>query len=224
MAMTLPDLDALMAARYSCRAFRPDPVPRGVIESIVSAACRVPSWCNAQPWQMAITSGAETETLRAALAAELPEAAQRPDIPFPTGYSGVYQDRRRACGWALYEAVGVQKGDREGSAAQMMRNFTLFDAPHCAILHSPAELGAYGALDCGGFVTAFTLAAQAAGVASIPQAALASYAPLLHRHFGIGADRLILCGISFGYADPDHPANGFRTDRAPVADIVDWRG
>lgn len=224
MTMTLPDLDALMAARFSCRAFRPDPVPRDVIAAIVSAARRVPSWCNAQPWQLAITSHAETDALRAALAADIAGGAADPDLPFPTGYSGAYQARRRACGWALYEAVGVEKGDRAGSARQMQRNFDLFDAPHCAILHSPAELGPYGALDCGGFVTAFTLAAQAAGVATVAQAALASCAPMLHRHFGIGAERLILCGISFGYPDPTAPANGFRTGRAEVDDIVDWRG
>ena len=105
-----------------------------------------------------------------------------------------------------------------------MRNFDLFDAPHCALVSSPAELGPYGALDCGGFVTAFTLAAQAEGVATIPQAALARLSPLLHDYFGIGDDRLILCGISFGYAEPDAAANGFRTERASVADIVDWRG
>lgn len=151
-------------------------------------------------------------------------ASHTPDLPFPTGYSGVYLDRRRTCGWALYEAVGVEKGDRDGSRAQMMRNFDLFGAPHCAIVSSPAELGAYGALDCGGFITGFTLAAQAQGVATVPQAALASYAPFLHRYFAIPDDRLILCAVSFGYADPDHPANGFRTERAAVADIVDWRG
>lgn len=222
MSMTLSDLDSLMAARFSCRAFRPDPVPRGVIEKIVAAARRVPSWCNAQPWEMAITSGAETDALRSALLAA--EGGGPPDLDWPSGYSGVYQERRRACGWALYEAVGVAKGDRQASAAQARRNFALFDAPHCAILHSPAELGPYGAMDCGGFVTAFTLAAQAEGVASIPQAALAGHAPLLHRHFGIGDDRLVLCGISFGYADESHPANSFRTTRAGVADIVDWRG
>lgn len=222
--MTPDYFDALMAGRYSCRAFRPDPVPRATIEAIVATARRAPSWCNAQPWQLAITSGDETERFRAALKAEVMGGAQAPDLPFPKGYSGVYQDRRRTCGWALYEAVGVEKGDRAGSAAQTMKNFDLFDAPHCAIVSSPAELGPYGALDCGGFVTAFTLAAQAQGVATIPQAAVASYAPLIHRHFGIGEDRLVLCAISFGYADADHPANSFRTERAGVADIVDWRG
>lgn len=224
MTVTPAQLDDLFAGRFSCRAFRPDPVPRAVIEQIVATARRVPSWCNAQPWQMTITSGAETDAFRAAMVEEALTGSHDPDLPFPTGYSGIYRDRRRTCGWQLYEAVGVEKGDREGSARQMMENFSLFGAPHCAIVTSPAELGSYGALDCGGFVTAFTLAAQAAGVASIPQAALASYAPFLHRYFDIPGDRLVLCAISFGYADPDHPANAFRTGRADVNEIVDWRG
>jgi len=222
--MTLDDFDRLMAQRFSCRGFRPDPVPRAVIERIVGAARRVPSWCNAQPWQVILTSGEETDRFRAAMIEEARTGTHDPDLPFPTGYSGAHRDRRRTCGCQLYEAVGVEKGDRDGSARQMRENFALFGAPHCAIVTSPAELGAYGALDCGGFVTAFALAAQAAGVASIPQAALASYAPFLHRWFDIPEDRLVLCAISFGYADPDHPANGFRTERADLNDIVAWRG
>ncbi|WP_121064390.1 nitroreductase [Chachezhania antarctica] len=217
-------LDALFAARYSCRGFRPDPVPRADIEAIVDTARKVPSWCNAQPWQVVITSGAETDAFRAALMAEVGSGAPKPDMDPPTGYSGVYQERRRTCGWQLYKAVGIEKGDREASARQAMENFSLFGAPHCAILSSPAELGPYGGVDCGGFVAAFTLAAQARGVASIAQAAVAAYGPFLHGYFDIPDDRLILCAISFGYEDPDHPANGFRTARADVADIIDWRG
>nr|WP_216599106.1 nitroreductase [Ruegeria sp. HKCCD7318] len=217
-------MNTLLRDRHSCRAFLPDPVPRAQIEQIVASASRVPSWCNAQPWQLAITSADETDTFRDAMQNEAVSGTPAPDLPFPTSYSGVYQDRRRACGWALYEAVGVERGDRAGSAQQMMQNFSLFGAPHCAILSSPAELGPYGAMDCGGFVTAFTLAAQALGVATIPQAALATYGPFLHRYFQIPEDRLILCAISFGFADPDHPANNFRTDRAEPSDFVEWRG
>ncbi len=222
--MTLSVLNQLLHARHSCRAFRAEPVPRDLIEQIVTSASRVPSWCNAQPWQVTITSGSETDRFRQALLEEATSADAAPDLPFPTGYSGVYQERRRACGWALYEAVGVEKGDRAASARQMMENFALFGAPHCAILSSPAELGAYGAMDCGGFVTGFSLAAQAMGVASIPQAAVASYGPFLHRYFDIPDDRLILCAISFGYANPEHPANAFRTERAGLDQIVEWRG
>ncbi len=225
MPSTPADLDALFATRHSCRGFRPDPVPRDVIRQIVGTARRAPSWCNAQPWQVSITCGAETDRFRAALmdqAMRDPQGA--PDLPWPDRYVGVYQDRRRACGLALYQAVGVTKGDGAATARQMMENFNLFGAPHVAILSSPRDLGPYGALDCGGFVTAFTLAATAAGVATIAQAALALHAPFLHDYFDIPEDRQILCGISFGYADPDHPANSFRTTRAAVDDIIDWKG
>lgn len=224
MGMTLDDLDALMAARHSCRAFRPDPVPRDVIARIVATAQRVPSWCNAQPWQLTITGGAETDRFRAALSEAAMQGMHAPDIPFPEGYSGIYRDRRRTCGWALYDAVGVEKGDRAGSAREMMKNFELFGAPHVAIVTSPKELGTYGALDCGGFVTAFAVAAQAAGVASIPQAAIAGLSPVVRDWFGLPEDRLVVCAISFGYGDPDHPANAFRTERATPDDVIDWRG
>lgn len=217
-------MDAVFAARFSCRAFKPDPVPQRDIERIVALARRTPSWCNAQPWKLAITSGEETERFRAALQEEVTRANHAPDIPFPDSYSGVYQDRRRTCGYQLYESVGIDRADRAGRTAQMLKNFAFFGAPHVSIVSSPVELGPYGALDCGGFVTAFTVAAQALGVASIPQAAIASYAPFVHQYFDIGEDRLVLCAISFGYADMDNPANAFRTDRATVGDIVDWRG
>lgn len=224
--MTLPhtDLDALFAQRQSCRGFRPDPVPRDTIEQIIGTARRVPSWCNAQPWQLTLTSGAETDRFRTALQNEAAAGAPNPDMDWPERYSGVYQDRRRACGFQLYDAVGIEKGDRAGSARQMVENFALFGAPHCAIISTPADLGPYGAMDCGGFITAFSVAAQSLGVASIAQAAVASFGPFLHGYFDIPDNRLILCGISFGYADPDHPANGFRTGRADVTSIVDWRG
>ena len=220
---SLPALEALFSARHSCRAFRPDPLPRAMIEDILRCAQKVPSWCNAQPWKVTVTSGAETDRLRHALTQAAMAGGHSPDLDFPKAYLDEYKARRRECGWALYEAVGVEKGDRAGSARQMMENFTLFGAPHCAVLSTPNDLGGYGAMDCGGFVAGFTLAAQAAGVASIPQAAVASFAPLLHDMLQIPEDRQILCAISFGYGDPDHPANRFRTSRAALPEFTDWR-
>lgn len=216
-------LDDILSARFSCRAFQPTPVLRQDIERIVAAAQKVPSWCNAQPWQLVVTTGAATDRFRDALYETAGTTAPAPDMPWPDGYPGIYGDRRRACGFQLYDAVGIEKGDRAASARQMMENFRLFGAPHVAIVTSPNALGPYGAMDTGGFVTAFCLAAQALGVATIPQAAIAAHAPFVRAHFGIADDRQILCAISFGYADPDHPANRFRTDRASVADVVEWK-
>ncbi len=214
----------LMQARYSCRAYDPTPVSEAVITRIVATARHTPSWCNAQPWQVEITRGAGTDAFRDALYAHATSgAAPEPDLEWPKSYPDVYGERRRTCGWQLYDAVGIEKGDRAASARQMMENYRLFGAPHVAIVHSPRALGPYGAMDSGGFVTAFCLAAQAEGIATIPQAAIAAYAPFVRDWFGIGEDRLILCAISFGRPDPAHPANSFRTQRAEPDALINWK-
>ena len=219
----IASIEAVLARRHSCRGFRTDPVPQDVIERIVRAAGRVPSWCNAQPWQILITQPAATEVFREKLSTHAQTNPPTPEMDWPRQYTGVYKDRRRACGWQLYEAVGVEKGDRVGAAKQSAENFRLCGAPHVAIVTSERDLGPYGAMDCGGFITAFTLAAEALGVATIPQAAVAAYAPMIRDHFKVPDNRMILCAISFGYEDSDHPANGFRTERAPLDEVIEWQ-
>jgi nitroreductase len=212
-------LEQLLNRRYSCRGFLPQPVPPAVIERILALAQRTASWCNAQPWQLVITRGTATERFRAAMLEEMSRPAEAAsDFAWPAEYQGDYLARRRECGLGLYEAVGVARGDRAGSARQTMENFRLFGAPHVAIVSTHRPLGVYGAIDCGAYVQNFMLAANSLGVASIAQAALASRPAFLRRHFGLADDRLVVCGLSFGYEDPAHPANGFRTSRA------DWRG
>ena len=168
-------------------------------------------------------SAGETKRLRDKLFdAVTALAPMSPDFGFSERYQGKYK-ARSDCGWQLYDAVGVSKGNRAASERQMRENFRFFGAPHLALVTSPVELGGYGMLDCGAFITDFMVAAQASGLASIAQAALAGYAPLLRTTLKMPADRHILCGISFGYRDPAHPANSFRTTRAAVEDVMEWR-
>lgn len=215
-------LQRLTSARFSCRGFRPDPVPKEVFARIFEIAQHTASWCNAQPWQVHVTRGDATERFRTLLLEPQREGEPGPDFDFPRAYEGVYQDRRRECGLALYQAVGVARGDREGGVRQTMENFRLFGAPHAAIVTCPEALGFYGALDCGAWVSQFMLAAHALGVASIAQAALALRPQRARDFFGLATDRRVVCGLSIGYADPQHPANGFRTSRADPATAVTW--
>ncbi len=219
----LEALDRLLRGRHSCRAFLKREVPRDVIESMLSMAQRTASWCNTQPWQLHVTCGDGTQRLRDALLQAVAAGTTASDIPFPEAYKGKYLDRRRAAGFALYEATGVARGDRAASAAQSLRNFELFGAPHALVLSAPRELGTYGAVDCGGWIANFLLAAQAHGVATIAQAALATQSAVLHKHFAIPDDQLVVCGVSFGYEDTAHPANAFRTERAGLAEACTWQ-
>lgn len=222
MAGEIDVLERLLRRRYSCRGFLPQPVERATIERLLEIAQRTPSWCNAQPWQLHITSGAATERFRAALLAYAASHAAEPDYPFPREYRGIYLERRRECGFQLYAAVGVAKGDRVASAKQALENYRLFGAPHALVVTTDEALGVYGVLDCGAWVNNFMLAAAGAGVACIAQAALAAHPQLLREFFGIGAERRVVCGMSFGYEDKNHPANQFRTSRATKEEVATW--
>jgi nitroreductase len=215
-------LALLLAQRYSCRAFLPDPVPRATIERILALAQRTASWCNAQPWKVLVTSGAATARFRDAILGCARQAEPNPDFAWPREYRGEYLARRRECGFQLYEAVGVKRGDREAGERQRLENFRLFGAPHCAIVTTDEALGPYGAIDCGAYVGNFMLAAKGFGVASIAQAALGAFPDFVRAHFGLSAERRIVCGISFGLEDPAHPANRFRTSRAEIDETVAW--
>lgn len=215
-------LDRLLAQRHSCRAFLAKSVPQTTIESILTMAQRAASWCNSQAWQVSITSGAATNRLRERLmeAQQTIDAGRGSDFPFPQEYRGVYLERRRECGFQLYNATGVPRGDKEGYARQTRENFRLFGAPHVAVLTSDPGLGVYGAVDVGGYVQLLLLAMQAHGVACIAQAALANHSALVKRELEIPQARPMVCAVSFGYEDESHPANSFRTSRAPLTDVV----
>ncbi len=214
----IEELERLLTDRRSCRGFTGEQVPRADIERLLVAAQRTPSWCNVQPWQVDITSGEATTKLREAFLESFDGSGT--DVDFPAGYSGVYNERRRAVGWQLYEAIGVSRGDREASGREMLRNYGFFGAPHLAVITTEAELGVYGAIDCGLYIDSFLLAAQALGLGTCAQAAVASRSPLLHEWFDLPDNRQVICGIAFGYADLNHPSANFTSTRAPLTEVV----
>jgi nitroreductase len=214
-------LDQMLRERYSVRAFLPQPVPREMIEEVLRAAQRTASWCNSQPWQVVIASGEAKERFRKAIFSEaVSGGAENFDLPPPREYLGVYLERRRESGFQLYNTLGIARGDKAAYARQALENYNLFGAPHVAIIHSTEALGVYGAIDCGAYVSNFMLSAQALGLGSIAQAALARHSALIRRHFNLADDRRVICGISFGFTDRDHTVNSYRTTRASIAEAA----
>jgi nitroreductase len=220
--MNVDILEELVTARRSCRAFLAKQVPRPQIERMLTLAQRTPSWCNSQAWQVHLTSGAGTERFREALYEYATSHEMGSDFPEPAEYHGVYKLRRREAGFALYASLGIAKDDHAARLQQAFENFRFFGAPHVAVITSDRALGTYGAVDCGGYVATLLLAAESLGISAIPQAAIALHSDFVRAHFGLPDDRAVLCAVSFGYADELHLANGFRTTRAELVDVVDY--
>jgi hypothetical protein len=135
-------LEELLCERYSVRAFQPTEVPRQTIEHVLKAAQRTASWCNSQPWQVVIASGAAKERFREAIHAKARSGAPDDnDFPFPREYLGVYLERRRESGFQLYNTLGIPRGDKAAYAKQALENYNFFGAPHVAIIHTNEALG-----------------------------------------------------------------------------------
>lgn len=213
-------LKELMSDRWSCRAFLDRPVPAEVSEELFTLAQLSPSWCNTQPWHLTVLEGRRLQRIRDSLLEYVAHTAERPDYPFPSHYQGVHQQRRRECAWLLYDAVGVSRGDRVASHAQALENYRFFGAPSVAVLTTEESLGVYGAIDCGVYAGNFMIAAQALGLGTIALASLASHSPFFRESLSLSPNRKIVMGIAYGYPDLAHPANGFRTSRAQIVDVV----
>ncbi len=211
-----------MNDRYSCRAYKPDPVPRRVIETILRDAGRAPSWCNVQPWQVHVLSGEKTDAFREIMLNAFDNTQPEADYFYPMRYTDERRKRAHTCAFQLYEAPGIERRDVQGRRNQLRENFSFFGAPHVAVITCHKELGPYGTLDCGGFLTSFCLSALSQGVASIPQGSIAYYAAAVREYLNIDTDQLVLAAVSFGYGDHDHAANKFRTERADLDELVVW--
>jgi nitroreductase len=233
MTMLADSLEDILDSRYSCRAFRDEPVPKATIDRILRMAARTASNNNAQPWQVIVTAGDGTDNFRRAMydrasseqafyGKDTVELYACADFPIQI-YTGKHKERRRTCGSQLYESIGLTREDKLAALQQSLENYNFFGAPHVAIVTTDKQMGAYGAIDCGSYVTTFLLAATSLGVASIAQGAFSIFSPFLKDYFAIPEDRLIVCGISFGYAVDDAPINGFRTSRVPIEEQTIWR-
>lgn len=215
------DFETLMATRWSCREYLPEPLPDELVDRVLAIAQRTASWCNTQAWHVHLLTGDAVEwlgrELSATAASGTPGVA---DLPIPTGYSGVYDERRRAAGFALYESLGIERSDRTRRGEQMLRNFTFFGAPHVAVITTDREQGTYGAIDSGGYVANLMNALHDRGVAAIAQGAIATHADRVRELLQLPEDRLVVCAVSFGRPVADHPVNLFRTERAAPGDVV----
>jgi nitroreductase len=56
----MTDFSDLVAKRFSCRAYKPDPVSREMVDKILEAARLAPSACNRQPWRFAVATESAT--------------------------------------------------------------------------------------------------------------------------------------------------------------------
>jgi len=216
---------SLVRERRSVRGFLNRRVPDDTLREVFEIARWSPSGTNVQPWHVCVASGDVCEKLRQGFLERFDAGVKIKTDHVPDGRTGApWQDRKRACARALYGAMDIEWEDREGRGAAQRRNYEFFDAPHAAFLGIHEIFGPQSISDVGMFAQTLMLAMSAHGIASCSQGTLRNYPDFVREVFDLSPEIKILYGISFGYEDPQVPANAARTERAALEETVQFLG
>jgi nitroreductase len=213
----------LIRGRRATRAFLPDEVPADTMRAVFELAGHAPSNSNTQPWCVEVVSGAARDRLADALVAAHAAGRQSVDFPYREGlFQGALATRRAQFGAQLYETLGIARDDTDLLDGYNTQSLRFYGAPHVAMLFAPAETEARIAADMGIYLQTLLLAMEAHGIASCPQALLSFYADTVRAELGV-AERKLLIGIAFGYADESAAVNTLRVPRAELAETTRFR-
>lgn len=204
--------------RHACRAFLKTPVSDETVKQILQTASWAPSGVNSQPWKVAVVRGqrqrAITDALIQAKETNLPV---NPDYQYyPGQWHEPYKTRRKICGLTMYGALNISREDTDKQKQAWYNNYRFFGAPVGLFVFINADLAQGSWLDLGMFIENIMLAAMEYGLATCPQASLADYPDIIRQQLDWPAGDKLACGISLGYADTEHPVNGYRLEREPV--------
>lgn len=218
-------MDAIecIRTRMSIRRFKPDPVPKELLLSIIETAMRSPSYKNSQPWEVVIVSGQKKEALTELLL-NLLERDERPDPDLPEPVTWPEEIERRIKGHLLKRSsyLGIDITSPEAQKKAKRANFRFYGAPHGIFLYQDSSLTDWSILDMGMFAQSILLAANAHGLGAVPQAFLTDYAKNIKRFLGIPDTKRLILGISIGYPDLEDRANSYRSDRVSLEEVLRW--
>ena len=209
--------------RYSVRGFKPNPVPKDVIEKILEAVSNTPSYTNTQPWEVVVVSGKKKDELsRVIFDLAKAQASTNPDLPMPKDWPEEHKARSGEHGARRLATLGVARDDEVGRENLRLMNFEFYGAPCAIFLLIDGMLGEWSIFDAGLFAQNLILAAHGLGVESVLQASVTNYAPEIKKFLGMPESKKLVIGISMGYVDEGAKLNAYRSIKQKAAEFTKW--
>ncbi len=217
------DAVTCLKGRMSIRGFKPEPVPRSLLQEVFDLARWSPSYKNSQPWEVLLLSGERKEALSREMIRLLEAGAPNtPDLAAPDEWPPAEEAKINHLYQSRKEAMGIDLLDPEVIRQAKKANYSFYGAPHAVYLFQEKTLSQWSLFDLGLFAQNLMLAAHAKGLGTVPQAFVTDYAREIKEFLGIPASKRLVLGLSLGYPNPAAPINQFRTDRSSVEDFVRW--
>ena len=216
-------MDALecINTRMSIRKFKPDPVPQELLNHVIEAALRSPSYKNSQPWEVTVVTGEKKDKLAQMLVDLVEkESDPSPDIPHPEFWPPEQEARIKDHISKRCESIGLNLRNPEERQEALLDNFRFFDAPAVIFLYQDNSLSQWSLFDMGLFAQTLMLAAHALGLGTVPQALLTNYPVETKNFLGIEQSKRLVLGISIGYPDLNDKSNGYFSSRVDVSTVA----
>ena len=217
----------LIKARRSVRGYRPDPVPREVIEEIISVAKWAPSSMNTQPWHVHVVTGEPLDNIRRGNTENmLAGVPPKREFPMRESYEGIHRKRQVEVAVQLFDAMGIAREDTERRTDWVMRGFRQFDAPVSLVLtyDKYLEPAAISQFDLGAFSHAIVLAAWERGLGCVINGQGIMQSHVVRTHAQIPDDQIIMICIAMGYPDDSFVANEVKSRREENKNFVRYVG
>jgi nitroreductase len=215
------DVYEAVVSRRAVRGFTDKPVPKEVLQRVVSAAAWSPSGSNIQPWNIYVVTGAPLAELKKRAVERVAAGDPWDDREYemyPQALKSPYRERRSAFGKERYGALGIAREDWEARQRAALANWDCFGAPAALFCYVDRDMGPAQWADLGMYLQTVMLLLRAEGLHSCPQMAWSQVRETVAETV-CPADRLVLfCGMSIGYEDP--AVRYIRTGRAPLEETV----
>lgn len=219
--------DEVVLGRRSIRGYLDKAVPQALIEEVLALAMRSPSSMNTQPWHFHIIAGEPLDRIRRGntenILAGVPDSREfRRGSPF----AGVHRERQIGVAKQLFEAMGIERDNKDRRQDWVLRGFRQFDAPVCVIVTYDRELADSddSAFDCGAVTNALVNAAWSRGLGCVINSQGIMQSPVVREHAGIPEDQVIMKAIALGWPDETFPANAVVSHRKPVSEAARFIG
>lgn len=218
--------DAVLSRR-TIREFLDEPVDKVVIKNVLELAQRSPSGGNLQPWKAVVLSGTPLKELIESVKVKLPDGpdSQSPEYEiYPEECTEIYDSRRFEVAEAGYQALGIERSDKFGRLKQASRNFVAFGAPVLLCCYTPKYMGPPQWADIGMWLQTIMLLLREHGLDSCPQESWSIYGNEVRQAAGIDDEHIFFCALAIGYRDVNAPINQFVVPRAPMSEVVTYKG
>jgi nitroreductase len=211
--------------RRSYRAYKNTPIPSEVMDGVLEAAGRSPSFTNTQPWEIAVVSGGKKDDLSRILCGLVESRTPTsPDIPLPTLWPADLERRSRDHGARRFRALGIERENEQQRNELRMMNFKFYGAPCVVFLFIDSSLTSWSIFDAGLFAQSLCLAAHSVGLGTCLQAALASYPDAVRQFLGLPKTKQLVIGISIGYPDFTAKINAYQSTRIGLNEFASHYG